>query len=510
MALLTLNERKAIFRELGLGEYNEANIKAFQKKYMLRKSDADGKYGKNTDNTLRTVYYTKVYTKSFKPSEFVCECGGKYCCGYPSYMKPAELIHIQAIRDHYGKPVTITSGLRCRTWNSKCGGSIQNSLHMSGQALDFYQPGVTDTLGNRKASIKWIKKRPNHHYTYGNGINSYGNGISAPYMGNALHTDCYDNVAPKHPSGSVAPTPAPTPKPAPAPKPTTKARLTVDGIGGKDTVKAMQDFFGVKASGVLGGQNKSESKHYPSLTAVRYGSGGSPCVRKLQKWCGSTIDGVIGEHTVKRWQRKIGVKADGVFGTESMKIWQKYLNEHLASKGTNTQEAIKKPSADATQSSATIVDKELKACEAQAEWMKNYKYKWQNNPTIPKSKKYGTCVTYVACVLQRIGILKSGQYIWIDERGKVFGTNSKMKLTYLKGTLKSNKAKLKKGDIIIGGNGNVHAAGGSHIFILTGKWDKNDNPYIWDQASAERVKAGKKGIHTWKGSFKVIALIRLK
>lgn len=199
MALLTVNERKAIFQELGLGNYNKTNIKAFQKKYMLRKSDWDGIYGTNTDNTLRTVYYTKVYCKNFKPSEFRCECGGKYCCGYPNYMKPAELIHIQAIRDHYGKPVTITSGLRCKTWNKKCGGSIQNSLHMSGLALDFYQDGVTDTLKNRKASIKWIKKQPNHHYTYGNGINSYGNGINAPYMGNALHTDTNNNVKPKHP-----------------------------------------------------------------------------------------------------------------------------------------------------------------------------------------------------------------------------------------------------------------------------------------------------------------------
>lgn len=199
MALLTKNERKAIFLELGYGEYNEKSIKAFQKDYMLRKEDWDGKYGTNTDNTLRTVYYTKIYTKNFKPQEFRCECGGKYCCGYPSYMKPAELIHIQAIRDHYGKPVTVTCGLRCKTWNKKLGGSIQNSLHMSGLAIDFFQEGVTDPLSNRKRSIKWIKKQVNHHYTYGNGINSYGNGVSAPYMGNCLHTDCNDNVEPKHP-----------------------------------------------------------------------------------------------------------------------------------------------------------------------------------------------------------------------------------------------------------------------------------------------------------------------
>ena len=43
MALLTVEKRKEYFKALGLGEYNEENIKALQKRYMLRKSDADGK-----------------------------------------------------------------------------------------------------------------------------------------------------------------------------------------------------------------------------------------------------------------------------------------------------------------------------------------------------------------------------------------------------------------------------------------------------------------------------------
>lgn len=189
MALLNVEERKAIFKELGLGEYNKANIKAFQKKYMLRKSDWDGIYGANTDNTLRTVYYTKLYAKNFSPKEFRCECGGRYCCGFPTYMKPNELKQIQAIRNHWGKPITITCGMRCKPYNSRLAGSIPNSRHLSGKALDFYMSGVTDTLAHRKSAIKWIKKQPNHNYTYGNGINSNGYAVRAPYMGNALHTD---------------------------------------------------------------------------------------------------------------------------------------------------------------------------------------------------------------------------------------------------------------------------------------------------------------------------------
>ena len=108
----------------------------------------------------------------------------------------------------------------------------------------------------------------------------------------------------------------------PAPK------LTIDGVGGACTVRAMQRFFGTPMDGVLSGQSKEQSKYYPSLKAVEYGKGGSACVKKLQKWVGTTQDGVLGEKTVKAWQKKISVASDGVFGANSMRAWQEYLNEH--------------------------------------------------------------------------------------------------------------------------------------------------------------------------------------
>ena len=188
MALLTVEQRKARFDFLGLGAYNKTNILKFQKKY-LRAKDCDGVYGTDTDRLLRHVYNVKRYTKDFEPEEFKCECGGKYCTGYPSYMKKVELQNLQSIRTHYGKPMKVTCGLRCKTYNSKLKGSITNSKHLTGYATDFYMAGVTDTLANRKKSIAWIKKLPNHNYTYGDGINSNGVKVSASYMGNAMHTD---------------------------------------------------------------------------------------------------------------------------------------------------------------------------------------------------------------------------------------------------------------------------------------------------------------------------------
>ena len=189
MALLSVEKRKQYFKYLGLGEYNKANIEKFQKKAFTRKSDIDGVYGTNTDRALRHFRNVKKYAPNFKPEEFKCECGGRYCTGYPSWMKKVELENLQNIRNHYKKPMIVTCGLRCRPYNNSLAGSISNSKHLSGYATDFYMSGVTDTLANRKAAIRWIKTLPNHGYTYGNGYNSNGVAIRAAYMGNALHTD---------------------------------------------------------------------------------------------------------------------------------------------------------------------------------------------------------------------------------------------------------------------------------------------------------------------------------
>ena len=189
MALLSVEKRKSYFKYLGLGEYNEANIKKFQKMAFTRKSDIDGVYGTNTDRALRHFRNVKKYAPNFKPEEFKCECGGRYCTGYPSWMKKVELENLQAIRNHYKKPMIVTCGLRCRPYNNSLAGSISNSKHLSGYATDFYMAGVTDTLANRRNAIRWIKTLPNHNYTYGNGYNSNGVAIRAAYMGNALHTD---------------------------------------------------------------------------------------------------------------------------------------------------------------------------------------------------------------------------------------------------------------------------------------------------------------------------------
>lgn len=190
MALLLKATRKKWMKLLGY-EYNKAGILKMQKKYFKRPEDQDGKYGPDTDKLLRHLHHVEVYTDNFAPEELRCPCG--HCTGYPTWMRVNELKHIQTIRTHYGKPMTITSGLRCEYENSRLAGSSKESGHLHGKAVDFHIKGVTETLEERRRTIAYLKKQKNHKFSYGDGIAVEGSGIPyykfAPYMGNAMHTE---------------------------------------------------------------------------------------------------------------------------------------------------------------------------------------------------------------------------------------------------------------------------------------------------------------------------------
>ena len=127
----------------------------------------------------------------------------------------------------------------------------------------------------------------------------------------------------------------------------------------------------------------------------------------------------------------------------------------------------------------------MDACQDQAVWSQNSIYQWEDNPTIAKSQYKETCVTYNACVLQRLNIIASGHYIWHNRNGKVTGANNKMKIIYPNNkTLHEYKNNLQAGDIIMDGN-KADLNLGSHIFIITGQWD-GDDPYVWDNHSAQQ------------------------
>ena len=78
----------------------------------------------------------------FNRSEFKCKCGGKYCNGYPAEPDERMVRTADQLRKNLGVPITIVSGLRCRTWNAIQGG-VSNSQHMYGEAADIYASGVS-------------------------------------------------------------------------------------------------------------------------------------------------------------------------------------------------------------------------------------------------------------------------------------------------------------------------------------------------------------------------------
>lgn len=146
----------------------------------------------------------------------------------------------------------------------------------------------------------------------------------------------------------------------------------------------------------------------------------------------------------------------------------------------------------------------MQACSDQATWMEDSTYAWQSHPTIPKSKYKGTCVTYVACVLQRVGVLESGQYIWHNNRGQVYGANDKMRVMYYDNkTLHEIIPQLQAGDIIMDGSGSDMGSG-SHIFIITGNWNGN-NPIVWDNHSGQEQR----GAYEYTRNRHIIAVVRL-
>ena len=123
-------------------------IKSIQSKKGLK---VDGIAGADTIKALKgSTSVSKIdWTKFeyFKREEFKCQCGGKYCNGYPAEMSSKLIDILEKLRAYFGKPITITSGLRCSKHNAAVGG-VSNSMHQYGKAADIYIPGVD------KAKIK--------------------------------------------------------------------------------------------------------------------------------------------------------------------------------------------------------------------------------------------------------------------------------------------------------------------------------------------------------------------
>ena len=164
--------------------YKDLQTKYFPKKYV------DGIYGNQTEFLVRNAERVRLYAPNFDLTEFRCECGGKYCTGYPKLISIRLLKNLQAVRTKFGA-TTITSGLRCENYNNSLIGSIRGSKHTKGKAVDIYISKYSGLTG-RKKIIECYIKLTGSNYSYCNGYTrtKWTKGsVNAPNMGNAVHID---------------------------------------------------------------------------------------------------------------------------------------------------------------------------------------------------------------------------------------------------------------------------------------------------------------------------------
>lgn len=140
------------------GDNTTTATKAWQKKNNLT---ADGIAGPKTRERIgiKTVDFWSTI-KHFKKSEFACKCGGKYCNGYPVEINHTLIRVAERVREHFGKPIIVSSGIRCNRHNANVGG-VSNSKHKLGKAMDFRVEGVTGST-----VLAWVKKQPEIDYAY--------------------------------------------------------------------------------------------------------------------------------------------------------------------------------------------------------------------------------------------------------------------------------------------------------------------------------------------------------
>jgi uncharacterized protein YcbK (DUF882 family) len=64
------------------------------------------------------------------------------------------------VREHFGKPITVSSGRRCANHNARVGG-VANSRHLSGKAMDFCVSGKSASQ-----VLEYVQKQPEIRYAY--------------------------------------------------------------------------------------------------------------------------------------------------------------------------------------------------------------------------------------------------------------------------------------------------------------------------------------------------------
>lgn len=146
------------------GPASEVATREFQKDHGLY---VDGIFGPATEEKIKEVIaggelpavnWDKI--KYFGRAEFQCNCGGKYCDGFPAEPHPVLLKVADRVRAQFGAAAFVSSGVRCKQHNANVGG-VANSRHLQGKAMDF-------CISGKKAPevLKFVQAQPEIRYAY--------------------------------------------------------------------------------------------------------------------------------------------------------------------------------------------------------------------------------------------------------------------------------------------------------------------------------------------------------
>ena len=163
---MTIIQKQAVLYRLELlpltgvdgiwGEESRAATAAMQRSLGL---EPDGVWGIQTEAAVRRELGMEEKTETtgtwwdeiefFTREEFRCQCGGRYCDGYPAEPQEEMVRSCDEIRRRLGVPVQIVdaggSGVRCARHNANVGG-VANSLHLSGNAADLHSSASPEQM----------------------------------------------------------------------------------------------------------------------------------------------------------------------------------------------------------------------------------------------------------------------------------------------------------------------------------------------------------------------------
>lgn len=178
---MTIKQKQHLLAYLGFyegeidGKWGPLSEEATGKFQQASGLDADGIFGPATEARIREVigsgetlapegtpdsgvFWSEI--KHFTREEFRCKCGGKYCDGFPAEPREKLIRAADRVRDHFGNPATVSSGVRCQAHNEAVGG-VKNSRHLSGKAMDFCVAGFSAAM-----VLDYVKQQKDIRYAY--------------------------------------------------------------------------------------------------------------------------------------------------------------------------------------------------------------------------------------------------------------------------------------------------------------------------------------------------------